>query len=273
MNLDCDLSYKKEPLLTPAEEIELSKLIKAGMASDATRLDQKRGERAKARIIRANMRFVITLANTTLRKHRCNSLTIDDLIQEGVFGLNRAAELFDHTRGYKFSTYCYAWVNQSLRRAIGFQDRIIRLPIHVQEELYRFKRASEVHGATMNLRQIMEAANVTSASLELGAISDSLVSSNVRAHNDGDELIDLVSTKQDPSFMEEIGWDQHDINIMLSKLDEKERKIICWYYGLNGTPEMGIARIAQQLKVCRKTASQMRDKAHEKLRDVVVNIR
>jgi len=265
-----ELVYKKEPLLTAAEEIELSKLIRAGMAPDATQLEQKRGIRAKQRMVRANMRWVITLAHGLMRKHRPVSLTLDDLIQEGAIGLNRAAELFDHTRGYKFSTYSHAWIKQSLRRAIGFQDRMIRLPIHIQEEMYRFMRTSEVHGTSMSTDELLEAASVPRKSLELAAISNTLVSSNVRArNNEGCEIGELVSIENEPTYLEEMGWDADTINKLLLVLEDRERQVICWLYGLNGQPIHAIPAVATKLSISRERVSQLRDRAHRKLRNHV----
>lgn len=264
------LVYRREPLLTAAEEIELSRLIQAGMAPNATQLEQKRGIRAKQRMVRANMRWVITLAHALMRKHRPVSLTLDDLIQEGAIGLNRAAELFDHTRGYKFSTYSYAWIKQSLRRAIGFQDRMIRLPIHIQEEMYRFMRTSEVHGTSMSTDELLEAANVSRRSFELAAVSNTLVSSNVRAkNNEGSELGELAITETEPSYMEEMGWNGDAINKLLLVLDDRERQVICWLYGLNGQGIHVISAVAMKLGVSRERVSQLRDRAHRKLRNHV----
>lgn len=264
------LVYRREPLLTAAEEIELSRLIQAGMAPNATQLEQKRGIRAKQRMVRANMRWVITLAHGLMRKHRPVSLTLDDLIQEGAIGLNRAAELFDHTRGYKFSTYSHAWIKQSLRRAIGFQDRMIRLPIHIQEEMYRFMRTSEVHGTSMSTDELLEAASVPRKSLELAAISSTLVSSNVRAkNNEGCEIGELVSIENEPTYLEEMGWDADTINKLLLVLEDRERQVICWLYGLNGQPIHAIPAVGRKLGISRERVSQLRDRAHRKLRNHV----
>jgi RNA polymerase sigma factor (sigma-70 family) len=264
------LVYRREPLLTAAEEIELSRLIQAGMAPNATQLEQRRGIRAKQRMIRANMRWVIALAHALMRNYRPVSLTLDDLIQEGAIGLNRAAELFDHTRGYKFSTYSHAWIKQSLRRAIGYQDRIIRLPVNIQEEMYRFKRTNEVHGASMSTDELLEAANVSRKSFELAAVSNTVVSSNVRAKNhERSEIGELLIAETEPSYLEEMGWDGDTINQLLLVLEHRERQVICWLYGLNGQQVHFMPAVAMKLGVSRERVAQLRDRAHRKLRNHV----
>ena len=135
------------PLLTADEEILLGRAIQAAqqllMDKPDGPYDRKergilhRGRKAKDRMVTANMRLVVDVS----RKYRrqCMHLNHEDLLQEGTFGLIRAAEKFDPERGYKFSTYAYWWIRQSMARAITVYDRSIRLPGHVGEQIMKLK--------------------------------------------------------------------------------------------------------------------------------------
>lgn len=130
------------PLLTAAEEIEMGRRIQAMQelkqkpASELTREEAiriKRGQRALDRMISGNLRMVAGIARkySGIVKH----LTIDDIIQEGNVGLCRAAEKYDPSRGYKFSTYAYWWIRQAINRAISDKERVVRIPCNAFESI------------------------------------------------------------------------------------------------------------------------------------------
>ena len=112
------------PLLTAAEEVELAKRIEQGDTA------------AKERMINSNLRLVVSIA----KKYQVTELTLLDLIQEGIFGLIRAAEKFDWRRGFKFSTYATWWIRQSIERGIANKARTIRVPVHILQREYKIQR-------------------------------------------------------------------------------------------------------------------------------------
>lgn len=143
----------RTPLLDAAKEVDLSKAIEAGLYAEhllgedrvpagVEREDLERlvveGERAKDLFIRANLRLVVSIARRYVR----SGMPMLDLIQEGNTGLVRAVEKFDYERGYKFSTYATWWIRQAISRAIAQQERTVRLPVHLVEDVNRMRNVT-----------------------------------------------------------------------------------------------------------------------------------
>ncbi|NBV58929.1 MAG: sigma-70 family RNA polymerase sigma factor, partial [Synechococcaceae bacterium WB4_2_0811] len=140
-------SIGRVPLLTPAEEIELGNQVQTMMllvekGEENFTIHEKKlvrvGRRSKERMMKANLRLVVSVA----KKYQGKGMELLDLIQEGSLGLERAVEKFDPTRGYKFSTYAFWWIRQSMTRAIACQSRTIRLPVHLSERLATVRKVT-----------------------------------------------------------------------------------------------------------------------------------
>ena len=240
----------RHPLLTPTEEIEYSRQIQAMIAlqseqPDATtytrqqRIIIRRGKRAKDQIITRNLRLVVMIAKKYQK--RCTSMELLDLIQFGNIGLNRASELFDPSRGYKFSTYAYWWIRQSISRGLQDSDRMIRLPVHRYDKVMRanayMNRQLATTGRMPTLAECAAALEVDTQDLQASLqMAQDVFSLDAPAGNNADksDLIDLVadeaSLHQDDDFLIE----RDLLADVIETLDHDEREMICHYHGIYG---------------------------------------
>src|SRR5947208_2963827 len=200
----------RTPLLDAAQEVDLSRAIEAGLYAEhlleegeipdgvkrgELKLLVIEGERAKDQFIRANLRLVVSIARRYVR----SGMPMLDLIQEGNTGLVRAVEKFDYVRGYKFSTYATWWIRQAISRAIAQQERTVRLPVHLVEDVNRMRNVARQltreHGSEPEPDQLAAALGVpVERVLELMRWSQDTVSLDTPVGDDGDtNLGDLVA--------------------------------------------------------------------------------
>jgi RNA polymerase primary sigma factor len=242
----------KHDLLTAAEEVELAKKIERG------------DRRAKERMINSNLRLVVSIA----KRYRGRGVSFGDLIQEGVIGLNRAAEKFDWRKGFKFSTYATWWIRQACQRAISNQSRTIRVPAHVHErraKLARLSRQFEAeHGREPTTEELAGMSGYEDQHVEeaLGAVEAS-VSLNQAIGADGDgELGDLFADPDALDPVEEAGDALHRqvVRAALTTLPEQERRILELRFGFDGE-QQSFDAIARQLGVSRERVRRLEQQA------------
>ena len=272
----------REPLLTPAEEIELGNQVQTMMRlteegdrelSDLEKKLLRIGKRSKQRMMKANLRLVVSVA----KKYQGKGLELLDLIQEGSLGLERAVEKFDPTRGYKFSTYAFWWIRQSMTRAIACQSRTIRLPVHLSERLTAIRKVSlelaHKLGAMPSRQEIAEAMAIPIEELD-GLLRQSLTTSSLDAPVNGDEgrsfLGDLIadSSEEEPLDLVERGIHQEQLGRWLSHLSDQERQVLQLRFGLEGEERQTLAEIGRRLDVYRERVRQVELKALRKLRNL-----
>ena len=275
------------PLLTPAEEIELGNQVQEMMrlTEDGTlapdhdsfsshdRRMIRVGKRAKERMMKANLRLVVSVA----KKYQGKGLELLDLIQEGSLGLERAVEKFDPTRGYKFSTYAFWWIRQSMTRAIACQSRTIRLPVHLSERLTTIRKVSldlaHKLGAMPSRVEIAEAMDMPLDELD-ALLRQALTTSSLDAPVNGEEgrsfLGDLIA---DTSYDEPLDKVEQSIHHeqrgrWLSHLSEQEQYVLGLRFGLNGNERHTLAEIGRLMEVSRERVRQVELKALRKLRNL-----
>ena len=252
-------SISKVGLLSSEQEKEIAKRIKSG--------DRK----AKEEMITANLRLVISIA----RKYRNSKLTFLDLIQEGNIGLMKAVDKFDHTKGFRFSTYATWWIRQSITRAIANNERDIRLPLHIIEILKKIKKITNKLlsnlGREPNVEEISQELKIPVK--KILAVQD-VVRNTVPMSTpvfDGsnqtlDDIVKDVSAEDTPEKIEN-QFLSEDLGKLMSILTTREQEIISLRYGLIDGNSHSLSSIGRELGITRETARQIEKKSLIKLKE------
>ena len=248
----------REALLPVEEEVELSQKIRKG------------DRRALDKLVRANLRFVVSVA----KQYQNQGLSLPDLINEGNVGLIKAAEKFDETRGFKFISYAVWWIRQTILQALAEQSRIVRLPLNqvsavnkITKAMIKFEQEYERKPSADELAELVN---------ELPEkISDSLRASGRHVSVDapfieGEEnsLLDVMTNPDSPMADKGLVSESlsTEIDRALGVLNEREKQIIERSFGINNQPEMTLEEIGETFGLTRERVRQIREKAIRKLR-------
>ena len=256
-------NYLKEvnryPMATVDEEVTLAQRIRHG---------GKEADKARKRLVEANLRFVISVAN----QYHQHNMDLSDLISEGNIGLIKAAELFDDTRGFKFISYAVWWIRQSISSTINENGRIIRLPLNQQALLNMYsvllKETMQTEQRKPTIAEFAEFANISEdkAGILIEQTNKTLSMDAPLSEDTDTSIGDLVSSgsKTDESLDKESL--QHDLAAILNHiLSVKEREILMRSFGIN-CKEEGLEEIGFTLGLSRERVRQIRETALRKIR-------
>jgi RNA polymerase primary sigma factor len=252
---------RKLDMLTVDEESELTKLVAEG------------NQKATETLVTANLRFVISVA----KDYQNQGLPLPDLINEGNYGLIKAAHKFDPTRGFRFISYAVWWVKQSIIQSLNDHSRTVRLPVNINNQVSKLKkemsRFEQENGrkATGSDTLNDEKGNLLDMSLLLHPKCGSL---NDKINDDGDEVLDVIAdnslTRPDEDVYSEDVL-KSELGKTLSVLSERERKIIEMYFGMDGNP-MTLEQIGDEFGLTKERIRQVKEKSLRKLKNNCENL-
>ena len=249
----------KIELITAEEEVVLAQKIKAG--------DQQ----ALEKLARANLRFVVSVA----KQYQNKGLALGDLINEGNLGLLKAASRFDEKRGFKFISYAVWWIRQAIIQSLAEQSRIVRLPLN------RVNSINKINRTFSELEQEYQREPSTEELAEMTDLASQEVDTNLRI-SQRQVSVDAPFSDRNSGTMLEVLEDSFlkspdsdliteslkaEIQMALCSLNERETKVICCYFGLNGQQALTLEEIGSRLKLTRERVRQIKEKATKRLRN------
>jgi len=248
----------KIEMITSEEEVELAQRIQDG---DAAALEK---------LVKANLRFVVSVA----KQYQNKSLTLNDLINEGNLGLIKAAQKFDHTRGFKFISYAVWWIRQSIMQALAEHSRLVRIPLNKVGSL------NKINKAMAELEQRYNRAPTDEELAEILEMDDkelkSTLSARTRhvsvdapfAEGESNSLLDVLedgSISKTDGELEYTNSLQIETERSLATLDPREQQVLRMYFGIGEQTSISLEQIAETLSITRERVRQIKEKAIKKL--------
>ena len=249
----------KVELITPEEEVKLAIRIKQG--------DQK----ALDKLTKANLRFVVSVA----KQYQNQGLTLPDLINEGNLGLIKAAQRFDETRGFKFISYAVWWIRQSILQALAEQSRIVRLPLNkvgltnrIQKAYSMLEQQFEREPSAEELAEVLEL-DIEEVRSTIGIGGRHISVDTPLSEGEDNTLIDVMENPNADRAETNIDHNESlkiDIDRSLKTLTERQKEVICFFFGIGVDHPMSLEDIGDRFSLTRERVRQIKDKAITKLR-------
>lgn len=248
-------------LLNSKEEKALGKTIKEGKPTHA--------EIAKRKLVQANLRLVVSIA----KKYIGQGVLFMDLVQEGSLGLIKAAEKFDYSKNFKFSTYATWWIKQTIIRAISNNSRTIRIPVHMTDKIRKFKRMyttlSFELGRDPTDKEIAERLGMTSK--QILSIKKALIKEPISLETPVTDDLNVGDYIEDKSYRSPENQTKNNvlkgsIGNLLSTLPEREHKIVCCRFGINGEIPRTLEQLGEIMGYSKERIRQLEDNALTKIR-------
>ena len=244
----------REPMITPEQEVELASRIRQG------------DRRAMDRLVRANLRFVVSVA----KQYQNQGLALPDLINEGNLGLIRAAEKFDETRGFKFISYAVWWIRQSILQALAEQSRIVRLPLNqvgalnkIQKAISQFEQENQRRPAPAEIAELLDVpVEKVKESMRMSGRSVSVDQPFGGSDDNEGTLLDVMTGDDTPAPDSVLNHESlaSELKRALGALPDRERKIVKAFFGIDG-PEMSLEEIGETYGLTRERVRQIKEKA------------
>ena len=251
----------KVKLLNSKEEKILGKQIKEGKSAQA--------EIAKRKLVQANLRLVVSIA----KKYIGQGVLFMDLVQEGSLGLIKAAEKFDYSKNFKFSTYATWWIKQTIIRAISNNSRTIRIPVHMTEKIRRYKRVyttlSFELGREPNDTELCERLEITPK--QLLTIKKSIIKEPISLETPVTDDLNIGDYIEDKSYRSPEVQTKNNalkgsVEDLLASLSEREKKIITYRFGINGETPRTLEQLGEIMGYSKERIRQLEDGALSKIR-------
>jgi len=249
----------KVELITPEEEVDLAVKIKQGE------------QRALDRLVKANLRFVVSVA----KQYQNQGLSLPDLINEGNVGLIKAALRFDETRGFKFISYAVWWIRQSILQSLAEQSRIVRLPLNkvgltnrISKAFQQLEQEFEREPTAEELADLLEL-DINEVSATINVASRHVSMDSPLAEGEENTLVDVMENPNAERTDEKLEYFESlkmEIDRSLKTLTERQKEVLCYFFGIGVDHPLSLEDIGERFNLTRERVRQIKDKAIIKLK-------